>query len=283
MSDNELGVFLRSRREAITPAEMGLPAGQRRRTPGLRRTELAMLAGISVEYLARLEQGRDRHPSAQVLGALADTLLLSHQDRLILRRLAKATNGDPFGICPGALPPTRSVRPTVRMMLDLLEPTPALLINRLTDVLAFTSGYERLARPLGLLDESVPNLVRFLFTDPRAMTAYPDWDHVADAHAANLKAGPATTDQHLTEFVDELTITAGLPFTDRWKAVHDLPQLTGIQRVLHPEVGELRLAYETLELSGQHLLIYLPADDSTSTALNLLTGRHPGALRAVTG
>ena len=93
VSDNELGVYLRTRREAVTPAEVGLPGGGRRRTPGLRRAELATLAGVSVEYLVRLEQGRDRHPSAHVLAALADVLGLSADERLHLHLLAKATGG----------------------------------------------------------------------------------------------------------------------------------------------------------------------------------------------
>ncbi|CAN5779939.1 hypothetical protein BH23ACT8_BH23ACT8_07940 [soil metagenome] len=117
MSDNELGAFLRTRREAITPAEVGLPKSARRRTPGLRRAELATLAGVSVEYLTRLEQGRDRHPSAQVLVALADALRLSPDEGILPRRAAKAAAGD---ICPGAEPPARSVRPTVRALLDRL-------------------------------------------------------------------------------------------------------------------------------------------------------------------
>jgi len=144
VSDNELGAFLRARREAVTPDEVGLPAGARRRTPGLRRAELATLAGISVEYLTRLEQGRDRHPSAQVLGALAGALGLSAEDREQLRRLGKATGGN---VCPAVEPPAGSVRPTVQALLDQLEPTPAFVANRLGDVLAYTIGYERLASP----------------------------------------------------------------------------------------------------------------------------------------
>ena len=93
MSENELGAFLRARREAVTPTEVGLPSGPRRRTPGLRRSEVATLAGISVEYLTRLEQGRDRNPSPSVLGSLADTLRLTVEERVHLRRLEKASNG----------------------------------------------------------------------------------------------------------------------------------------------------------------------------------------------
>ncbi|MBX6768536.1 MAG: helix-turn-helix domain-containing protein, partial [Actinomadura rubrobrunea] len=183
MSDNQLGAFLRSRREAVTPGDVGLPAGPRRRTPGLRRAELATLSGVSVDYLTRLEQGRDRHPSPQILAALADALRLSPDERVQLRDLAKAASGADI-LCPGAVPPERQVRPTMRALLERLDSTPAVLLNRLGDVLAHTSSYERLAGPIGLLDGEPPNQARFVFADERARAAYPDWDRVADARVA---------------------------------------------------------------------------------------------------
>ncbi|MEV0594816.1 helix-turn-helix domain-containing protein [Nonomuraea cavernae] len=284
MTINELGAYLRDRREAVTPADVGLPAGARRRTPGLRRSELATLAGVSVEYLARLEQGRDRHPSAQVLGALADALRLDPDERIHLRRLTKGAAGDV--LCPAGVPPARSVRPTVRALLDRLEPAPALLLNRLGEVLARTSGYERLAGPLGLLDGDPPSLVRFVFTDSRARALYPDWERVADELVAMLKLESSRDDPHVSHLADELTIVAGAPFADRLAAPAGPPSPTGVERLTHPEAGELRLAYETLELpvkDGQHLVVYLPADDATALALDRLTGRRPGGLRAVSG
>jgi transcriptional regulator with XRE-family HTH domain len=284
VSDNELGGYLRTRREAVTPAEVGLPGGGRRRTPGLRRAELATLAGISVEYLVRLEQGRDRHPSAQVLAALADVLGLSADERLHLHLLAKATGGAGQLLCPTAEAPARSVRPTVQALLGRLEPTPAFVVNRLGDVLAFTTGFARLAGPVGLLDAQPPSLARFVFTDARARAAYPDWDRVADEQAANLKLESALADPHVAGLVDELTVTAGAPFTDRLQAPPMPPRRSGVERWDHPEVGELRLAYEILTLpDDQRLVVYLPADDATSATLDHLAGRQPGALRAVPG
>jgi transcriptional regulator with XRE-family HTH domain len=286
VSANELGAFLRTRREAVTPGEVGLPGGARRRTPGLRRAELATIAGISVDYLVRLEQGRDRHPSVQVLAALADALRLSTDERVHLRLLAKATGGDGGVLCPAAEAPVRSVRPAVRAVLDRLEPTPAFVVNRLGEVLAFTTGYERLARPVGLLDASPPSLVRFVFTDARAPSAYPDWDRVADEHVAGLKLESYRADPHVAELVEELTVTAGAPFAERLEAPAVVPRRSGVERLVHPEAGELRLAYETLELpdgDDQRLVVQLPADDATGAALDRLTGRRPGALRAVTG
>lgn len=283
MSDNELGLFLRSRREAVTPAEAGLPTSARRRTPGLRRSELATLAGISVEYLTRLEQGRDRNPSAQVLGALADALNLSLADRMLLRRLTKeADGGDPL-VCAAAPTLSRTPRPTVRAVLDHLEPAPAVVVNWIGDVLAHTAGYERLVGPIGLLDDERPNLLRYVFTDERARSAYRDWDRVADDLVAQLRHDVPLRDPYVAELADELTVTAGADFADRFADLAAAPRRTGSQHLEHPEAGSLRLLHETLALpdEGQRVVIHLPADDATAAALDRLNGRRPGALRAV--
>ncbi|MFJ3928372.1 helix-turn-helix domain-containing protein [Streptomyces sp. NPDC090022] len=282
MSDNELGLFLRLRREAVTPSEVGLPSGPRRRTPGLRRAELATLAGVSVEYVTRLEQGRDRRPSAQVLAALADALRLTAAERVHLHRLAKGAEPG-FG-CMGEAGPNREVRPTVHALLDRLEPTPALVVNRLGEILACTDGYRRLAEPIGLLDASPPSLARFAFTDPRARTAYPDWNRVADELVAALKQGAGQSDAHAAALMAELTVSCGAEFSGRLSTLTGLPKPTGVLRLVHPEAGELRLSYETLDLSAdddQQLIVNLPADAETAAALDRLTGRRPGALRAI--
>lgn len=151
MVDNAPGGFLRARREAVAPSEVGLPIGPRRRTPGLRRAELASLAGISVEYLTRLERGRDRHPSGQVLGALADALRLPPEERVHLHRLAKPAGGGET--CAQAAVPAQPLRPTVRALLDQLEPAPALVVDAHGDVLAGTDGFRLLAAPVGLLGD----------------------------------------------------------------------------------------------------------------------------------
>ncbi|MFI5806211.1 helix-turn-helix transcriptional regulator [Streptomyces sp. NPDC051561] len=285
MSDNELGAFLRARREAVTPSEVGLPEGPRRRTPGLRRSELATLSGISIEYLTRLEQGRDRNPSPQVLAALADALRLSGETRLHLGRLLKHTNDHKL-LCPAAETPVRHVRPTVQALLDQLDPAPAVLVNRLSEVIACTFGYERLAGPVGLLDGERPSLLRYVFTDPRARETYPDWSRVADTQFAMAGFDLARDDPHVSHLADELTVTAGTEFTDRLAASPRLPVRSGVERFVHPDSGELRLAYETLDLpdaDGQRLLVHLPGDETTAASLDRLTGRRPGALRAVNG
>lgn len=288
MSDNELGVLLRSRREALDPAVVGLPAGPRRRTPGLRRSEVAALAGVSVEYVIRLEQGRDRRPSPQVLAALADALRLTPAERTHLLILTKAADG--AFRCRAAAGAARTVRAGARALLERLEPSPAVVLNRLGEMLAYTPAFARLAAPTGLLDAPAADpgepasLPRFVFTDPRARTVFPDWEHVADEQVAALKQGPFRADGAVAALADELTVTAGEPFTRRVATLPGLPLAHGVLRLVHPAVGELRLAYETLDLPAdddQRLVVHLPADAAAAAALDHLTGRRPGALRAV--
>ncbi|MCX5044632.1 helix-turn-helix transcriptional regulator [Aldersonia sp. NBC_00410] len=284
MSGNELGLFLRSRRESVTPVQVGLPTGARRRTPGLRRSELATLAGVSVEYLTRLEQGRDRRPSAAVLATLADALRLGTAERMHLHRLTK--EADPGFRCRGDVAPSSDVRPTVRALLDRLEPTPAVVLNRRTDILAWTEGYRRLMAPAGLDPTDAANLTRFVFTEPRARAFYPDWSHVADETVARLKQGPFRNDPHIAAFADELTLTAGAEFADRAESVPSLAPTSGITRLAHPDAGPLRLSYEVLELAADddaQLLVQLPADEASAAALDRLAGLRSGALRAVSG
>ncbi|MFE0147335.1 helix-turn-helix transcriptional regulator [Nonomuraea sp. NPDC059007] len=265
MGNNELGAFLRARREAVPPEAVGFPSGTRRRTPGLRRAELATVAGVSVDYLTRLEQGRDRRPSTEILTALADALSLSPDERIHLHRLHKADAG---GVCAGAPPLSRTLRPTVEAMLARLAHTPAVVVNQLTEILAHTPAYARLLGPFGLLDDDPPNLARYLFTDPRARDAFPGWTEVAAEHAADLRASAALGDQHAAHLAGELSLTAGATFTRPYANVM-LPARIGTERWAHPE-GELLLAYETLTLAGtddQRLIVYVPADEATTTLL----------------
>ena len=282
MIDGELGRFLRDRREAVTPAEVGLPTGTRRRTPGLRRAELATLAGISVDYLVRLEQGRDTHPSAQVLAAIADALRLDADDLNHLRTLAAISNGRE--LCPNARPLARQVRPSVNAMLEALEPSAAFVLNRLGDVLAWNPAFARIVGPVGVLDGEDPNLARFAFADPRAASVFPDWDSVADDQVGNLRAGAACADPALDLLVAELSAVGGAAFADRWTGRVAAQKRTGQIRIAHPDVGTLRLVSEMLQLSDgdeQHLVVWLPGDEGATVALDQLNGRFPGALHAV--
>ena len=188
------------------------------------------------------------------------------------------------------------MRAGARALLERLSPAPAVLLNRLGEILARTPAFESLAGPTGLLDASgaggrdgwidqgPPSLPRFVFTDPRARTVFPDWEHVADEQVAALKQGPFRADGAMAALADELTVTAGEPFTRRVASLPGLPLAHGVLRMVHPAVGELRLAYETLDLPAdddQRLVVHLPADAAATAALDRLAGRRPGALRAV--
>ncbi len=282
MIEGELGAFLRSRREATSPESVGLTSGLRRRTPGLRRSELATLAGVSVDYLIRIEQGRDTNPSAQVLAALASALRLTEGEMDHLRLLTVA--GRDHALCPTQLPAARTVRPPVRALLDRLEPTPAIVVNHLSDVLAWTEGYDRLARPLGILDAETPNLVTYAFTDERARTTYPDWDDIAADMAAALHAETRAPEDEARRLAHHLEEVAGPRFAEVWDRVAVTARRSGVHAVAHPDVGVLRLAFEVLDLPDpdrQRLVTYLPADEATATGLDRLAGRAPGRLRAV--
>ena len=281
MIEGELGAFLRNRREAVSPADVGLPHRVRRRTPGLRRSELATLAGVSVDYLIRLEQGRDTHPSAQVLAALAEALRLDDHDLDHLRRLSAITHLTE--LCPRPRQPSRAVRATVRLLLEQLEPAPAFVVNPVGDLLAWTDAYELLMGPPGILDHDDPNLLWFTFSDERAKSVYADWDDVADDQVADLHTAHCS-EPDVNTFADRLAAAGGAAFTDRWARVAPPRNPTGVRGIVHPTVGLLRLSFETLELPGadpQHLVVYLAADAATAAGLDRLVGREPGALRAV--
>lgn len=271
-----LGSFIRDRRDQTTPESVGLPEGVRRRAPGLRRSELATLAGISVEYLVRIEQGRDRHPSPQVLRAIGDALRFDAAAHEHLRTLAMASSGQ----CLGPFSSGRDVRPGARALVEQFEPGIAVLTNRLGDLLAHTSTFDLLARPLGMLDHAEPNLTAYAFLHPRAREAFPDWARVADDLVANLYRGPNPVAARM--MIEAMSGQAGPEFTDRLTR-HDPPH-GGVWRWLHPDAGELRFDVEELELpaaDNQQIQVLMPADDATSEALDAMRRRRSGALRAV--
>ncbi|MGW0869465.1 helix-turn-helix domain-containing protein [Streptomyces sp. NPDC002740] len=273
-----LGDFVRAKRDSIQPQSLGLPDRGRRRSPGLRRLDLAARAGISVEYLTRIEQGRDRRPSVAVVHALADALSLDASERDHLRYLAKITGGE-CSAHPRPVPSDRQVRPSVRETLRLLEPGIAMVTNRLGDVLAHTGAFESVTGASGLLDTDAPNLTRYVFTDARARTFFADWDDIADEQAFDLWLGPsAENSEWLTA---QLATLAGPDFTRR-RNRHVVPR-RGVLRLDHPSGCELRLRRETLELpsDAQQLVVFLPADDETAQAVEQLRQRPHGRLRAI--
>lgn len=278
--DGELGAFLRARREAVKPEDVGLPPGQRRRTPGLRRSELATLAGISVEYLTRLEQGRDRRPSTQVVAAIADALQLGSGDRMHLHQLVALSQGTEL-VCEGGCPDDTEIPPGLVTLLDRLEPTPAVLVGRATELLVWTDAFDRLVRPLGMVDGERPQLVHYAFSDERARDAVADWHVLADALVAwlHLHSGRDTA-----ALVAEISAAYGEEFTQRWgRRPTGEPDL-GLRAVAHPEVGLVRLTPQVL-LAGYDLtlVVLLPEDAVAGAALDRLIGMRPGGLREVSG
>ncbi|RCV56996.1 helix-turn-helix domain-containing protein, partial [Marinitenerispora sediminis] len=240
-----LGDFIRAKRDSIQPESLGLQDRGRRRSPGLRRSDVAARAGVSVEYLTRIEQGRDRNPSVAVVNALADALSLDPSERAHLRYLAKITGGECIDR-PQAQPARRDVRPSVLETLRMLEPGIALVTNRLGDVLAHTGGYAWMMGGSGLFDTDPPNLTRHVFTDPRARAFFADWDDVADEQAFDLWLGPSVENSEWLRA--ELAPLAGPEFTRRFHR-HVVPK-RGVLRLNHPAGQELRFHRETLELSA---------------------------------
>ncbi len=275
---NPLGGFIRAKRDSIQPESFGLPDRGRRRSPGLRRLDLAARAGISVEYLTRIEQGRDRNPSPAIMNALADALSLGPSEREHLRYLAKITRS-PCGIAVRPIPPLRQVRPSVLQTLRLLEPGIAIITNRLGDLLAHTSGFAVITTETGLLDTATPNLTRYVFADPRARTFFADWAAVADEQAFDLWLAPSVENSEW--LTAELTPIAGPDFTSRVKQ-HVVPSRDTL-RLNHPSGPDLRLTREILELptDDQQLVVFLPADDQTAQAVEHLRREPRGRLRSI--
>ncbi|NGO68569.1 helix-turn-helix transcriptional regulator [Streptomyces boncukensis] len=273
-----LGEFIRAKRDSLQPESLGLPDRGRRRSPGLRRQDLAARAGISVEYLTRIEQGRDRNPSAAVVDALADGLGLGPAERDHLRYLARIT-AEGCSVRARPARPSRQVRPSVLRTLRLLEPGIAAVTNRLGDILAHTSGYASLADGTGLLDADPPNLTHYVFTDPRARTFFTDWDAIADEQVFDLWHAPSV--ENADWLTAELAPVAGPEFTSRLHR-HPVPR-HGTLRLTHPAGYELRLLRETLELpaDAQQLVVLLPADEATARAVE--RHHHPpeGRLRSL--
>ncbi|MFI6537896.1 helix-turn-helix domain-containing protein [Nonomuraea sp. NPDC050547] len=267
-----LGNFIRAKRDSIQPESLGLPERGRRRSPGLRRLDLATWAGISVEYLTRIEQGRDRNPSPSVINALAGALRLDLPEHNRLRYLAKIT-GDECSVDIRPVPPPRDVRPSVLRTLRLLEPGVAIVTNRLGDILAHTTGYQSVVTGTGLLDTARPNLIRYLFTDPRARTFFADWDDIANEQTFDLWQAPSL--ENLEWLTAELTPIAGPDFTRRLNR-HLIPR-RGVLRLDHPAGHRLRLHRETLELpaESQQMVVFLPADHQTTKAIDQLKAARP--------
>ncbi len=263
MNRAELADFLRTRREKLSPSDVGLPASTRRRTPGLRREEVALLAGMSVDYLARLEQSRGPRPSRQVLAALARALRLSDDERDHLFRVAGEPPPEPTAV-------TRHVRPGVLHLLDRLGDSAAMVISDAGDVLAWTPLAAALFVDFSAVPAAERNLYRMAFTGPESLHRLPpeDRERTARAHVADLRATVARrpNDAHLRELVDGLRAASPL-FEQLW-VEHDVAvRHDDRKRIVHPLVGLLELDCEVL-LTPEHnqRLVLHTAPPGTETA-----------------
>lgn len=274
---DEVRAFLSSRRAKITPERAGLPtlrAG--RRVPGLRRSEVADLAGVSAEYYARLERGDLGGVSDSVLDAVSRALQLDEAERSHLADLARTA-----GPAPRARrrPKAREVRPSIRRLLDLMPEVPVIVNSGNGDVVAANALGQALFAPLFASPTRTagqpPNHARFIFLDPRAHQFWIDWDQAADNNVAALRteAGRDPYDRTLTDLVGELS-TRSDAFRVRWAAHNVRLHLTGHKNIHHPAVGNLRLDYDALELPadpGLSLITFTaPAGTPAADALVML-------------
>jgi transcriptional regulator with XRE-family HTH domain len=265
-----LADFLRQRRENLAPADVGLPPGLRRRTPGLRREEVAQLASIGTSWYVWLEQGRDVHPSAQVLESLAQALRLTPNERRHLFLLA----GQP----PPAYgsPSAEGVSPALRQILDDLDPTPACVLGRRWDYLAWNRAADLL---FGIDEASSPyarNLVWQLFANP-SRRERPHWEQVARSTLAEFRAVSARYpgDRWVEELIEDLKQVS--PEFSQWWPHHDVrPALDGHKVIEHPTLGRLEFEHINLQVLSDpdiRIMIYAPTPKARAQLEESLAAR----------
>lgn len=261
---HELGEFLRTRRARLSPAEVGLPTTRTgRRVSGLRREELAMLAGVSPDYYARLEQGRATNVSEQVLDAVAGALLLDDLERRHLRALVRGQTGS------AAEHPVK-VRRELRTMVAALDPVPAMLHGPRFDVVAINRMGRALIHDFDTVPETERNLIRWTFTDPRAREVYVEWSSVAAQMVSALRLSAEPDDTSLVQLVSELRL-ASTEFARGWDDHRVSRHSHGPKRFRNEVVGDLTLNFETMHLaddSGLSLTLYT-ADPGSPSAERL--------------
>ncbi|MCO6010459.1 helix-turn-helix transcriptional regulator [Actinoallomurus purpureus] len=266
-AENALGGFLRARRAQLRPEDTGFPTSGRRRVPGLRREEVATLAGVSADYYMRLEQGRERHPSQQILEAVARALRLDDEAMAHLYRVATPTTRR-----TRRAPRVERVAPHLRRLIDTWSGTPAFVLGHALDIL----DRNRLAGALYAGFTHADNLLRMTFLDPAAPHFYRDWDRAAESSVATLRraAGIDPDDPRLRELVGELSMKSA-DFRVLW-ARHDVRGKTRDAKLFHhAQVGDLELHYEAFTVNSapsQQLIIYLAEPGSTSAEALALLG-----------
>ncbi|MFE3856283.1 helix-turn-helix transcriptional regulator [Streptomyces griseorubiginosus] len=267
--DGDLGDFLRSRRARIRPEDVGLPSYGRRRVPGLRREEVAQLAGVSVDYYIRLEQGRGPSVSDAVLDSIARVLRMNATEHSYLRAVARPSKkeGRRRGTPPG-------VRPGVQLLLDSMDRTPAFVLGPAMEALAWNALGDALHGFSGL-PPARRNLVRHLFLEREGRDLYPEWNAVAAQCVATLRlsAGAHADNRGVRELVGELSLKSE-DFRRLWADHQVRACLYGEKRFRHPVAGLLTLSYESLtlpETPEQTLVVYTPEPGSeTAERLALL-------------
>ncbi|MEU9780846.1 helix-turn-helix transcriptional regulator [Streptomyces phaeochromogenes] len=262
---SELGSFLRASRARVTPEDVGLTAGSGlRRTPGLRREELATLAGISIDYYVRLERGKETRPSASVVDSLARALLLEDDELEHLRSLAaRAARSAPEP--PAA--PSRTVRPGVKLLLESLRPHPAHVVSRTNDLLAANPGGLRLLPGIEDWPARERNIARYLFLHPTSRDLFHDWNTQVRGCVARLRALAGTDPDapDLTQLAGELLLKSP-EFTRLWERYDIKGHSHGRKTFHHPDVGDLTLGYQTMELEGtpgHRMVTYYTQPDTT--------------------
>jgi transcriptional regulator with XRE-family HTH domain len=269
--NSDIAEFLTTRRARITPEQAGLPSYGRRRVPGLRREEVASLAGVSVEYYRRLERGTVAGVSELVLEGLARALQLDDAERAHLFDLVRAANP---ATPKRARPAKQQIRPVVQRMLDHIA-APATVHTTRLDYIGANALGRALYAPVFDSREQPANSARFTFLDPAATEFYPEWERVASELVATLRstAGRNAYDRQLSDLIGELS-TRSDEFRVRWAAHNVRFHRTGSKRIHHPIAGALDLSYETMALSaddGLNVAIFTAEPGSASQqALDLL-------------
>ncbi|MEW2154561.1 helix-turn-helix transcriptional regulator [Streptomyces sp. NPDC007189] len=264
---HELAAFLRSRRERITPEQVGLPRGARRRTPGLRREEVAQLSAVGVTWYTWLEQARDIQVSVQVLDALARTLMLDASERAHLFQLAGATDPTPAASCP-------SVTPALRALLRQLEPVPACVQNSRYDILAYNRTYGRLLCDLDAIPAEDRNCMLLVYTNKDWQSSVVSLEETQRLMAARLRASLAG---HLGEPAWKMLLkrleTESPNFREHWERYEVVGTRSKTKEFLNAHVGHLKVEHTDLWLGPEHgarMVTYTPADEETRERLERL-------------
>ncbi|MCI3269713.1 helix-turn-helix transcriptional regulator [Streptomyces cylindrosporus] len=264
----ELAAFLRGRRARVTPADVGMPPGLRRRTPGLRREEVAQLSGVGVTWYTWLEQGRPINASAQVLDAVARTLRLDAPEREHLYRLAEV----PFEPVPERM--TQTVAPEVQGILDGLDPLPAVVYNSRYDILATNPAYRDLFMVPATLRIGVPNVLWTLFTVPEKACPVVHRERELPVMVATLRSwyGRHVGEPAWEDYIRALS-AASPYFAELWASGEVIPPGPRVKTFHHEAVGELRMTSQSLQIDGMpecRIVVYTPADEAAHRKSRLL-------------